>query len=130
MKIATATDDGKTISRHFGRAAYYLVLTVENDRIVRHEKRDKPGHDEFSKREPGRRKASHGQGREARSHHAEMIAAIRDCQVVLSRGMGWGAYERLKAYDITPIITEIADIEGAVRAYLDGTIIDHRERLH
>lgn len=130
MKIAAATDDGKTISRHFGRAAYYLVLTVENDRIMRREKRDKPGHDKFSKREPGRRKASPAQGREAQSRHAQMIAMIRDCQAVLSRGMGWGAYERLKAHNITPIITDIADIEEAVRAYLDGTIIDHKERLH
>lgn len=130
MEIAAATDDGKTISRHFGRAAYYMVLTVENDRITGREKRDKPGHEQFSQREPGRRKAPHGQGREAQSRHTEMIAPIRDCQVVLSRGMGWGAYERLKAHDITPIITDIADIEEAVRAYLDGTIIDHKERLH
>jgi predicted Fe-Mo cluster-binding NifX family protein len=130
MKIAAVTDDGKTISRHFGRAPYYMVLTVENDQIMRREKRDKVGHEQFSEREPAGRGALHGQGAEAQSRHAEMIAMIRDCQVVLSRGMGWGAYERLKAYNITPIITDIADIEEAVHAYLDGTIIDHKERLH
>ena len=32
MKIACITEDGHTISQHFGRAPYYLVLTVENDR--------------------------------------------------------------------------------------------------
>jgi len=130
MKIAAATDDGKAISRHFGRAAYYLVLTVENDRIVGRERREKIGHEQFNKSERTGRKALHSQGREAQSRHAEMIATIRDCQVVLSRSMGWGAYERLKAHNITPIITEFADIEEAVRAYLDGTIVDHKERLH
>lgn len=130
MKIAAVTDDEKTISRHFGRAPYYMVFTVENDQIIGREKRDKPGHEQFSQRESGRRMAPHGQGEEAQSRHAEMIAPIRDCQVVLSRGMGWGAYERLKAHNITPIIADIADIEEAVRAYLDGTIIDHKERLH
>lgn len=97
---------------------------------MRSEKLDKVGHKQFSKKRSDRRKASHGHGREAQSRHTEMITPIRDCQVVLSRGMGWGAYERLKAYNITPIITDIADIEEAVRAYLDGTIIDHTERLH
>lgn len=130
MKIAAVTDDGKSISRHFGRAAYYMVFTVENGQIIRREKRDKPGHNQFSEREPGRQMALPGHGEKAQSRHAEMIAPIRDCQVVLSRGMGWGAYERLEAHNITPIITDIADIEEAVRAYLDGTIIDHKERLH
>ena len=34
MKVAAITDDGKTISKHFGRAAYYLVATVENGAIT------------------------------------------------------------------------------------------------
>ena len=29
MKIATITDDGVTISQHFGRAPYYMVYTVK-----------------------------------------------------------------------------------------------------
>ena len=29
MKIAAITDDGTTISQHFGRAPYYVVVTVE-----------------------------------------------------------------------------------------------------
>ena len=30
MKIAIITDDGKTISQHFGRANYYAVVTIDN----------------------------------------------------------------------------------------------------
>ncbi|MEZ4519318.1 MAG: NifB/NifX family molybdenum-iron cluster-binding protein [Chloroflexota bacterium] len=33
-KIAFPTDDGQTISRHFGRAARFLVLTVEDGQVV------------------------------------------------------------------------------------------------
>ena len=33
-KIAAITDDGKTISQHFGRAAYYLVATLKTGQIV------------------------------------------------------------------------------------------------
>ena len=33
MKIAVVSDDGVSISRHFGRAPYYVVLTVEGGEI-------------------------------------------------------------------------------------------------
>ena len=44
MRIAAVTEDGITISQHFGRAPYYLVVTVENGKIVGRERRDKMGH--------------------------------------------------------------------------------------
>ena len=31
IKVAFVTDDGTTISQHFGRARYYEVLTVANN---------------------------------------------------------------------------------------------------
>jgi predicted Fe-Mo cluster-binding NifX family protein len=34
MKIAAVTEDGITISRHFGRPPIHLVITVENSSIV------------------------------------------------------------------------------------------------
>jgi predicted Fe-Mo cluster-binding NifX family protein len=34
MKIAAITDDGKTISQHFGRAAYYMVLLLKMERSL------------------------------------------------------------------------------------------------
>ena len=44
MKIAIVTEDGETISQHFGRAPYYMVYTVENGQITSREKRNKAGH--------------------------------------------------------------------------------------
>ena len=41
MKIVIATDDGRTVSMHFGRAAKYAVLTVEYGVIVARELREK-----------------------------------------------------------------------------------------
>lgn len=48
MKIAFITDDGRTISLHFGRAAHYLVVKVENGEEISREMRDKLGHQNFS----------------------------------------------------------------------------------
>jgi predicted Fe-Mo cluster-binding NifX family protein len=53
MKIAAITDDGKTISLHFGRAPYYQVLTVENGQILERELRNKLGHTYFANQPHG-----------------------------------------------------------------------------
>lgn len=130
MKIAAITDDGVTISQHFGRAPYYAVLTVEEGEIVGREIRDKLGHAQFVEEEHLDESGRHGYGPGAQDRHARMAAAIRDCEVLLCQGMGWGAYESMKRYGITPIVTDITGIEAAVKAYLAGEIVDHRERLH
>ena len=49
MKIAVITDNGKTISRHFGRAPHYVVVTVENGKVIAREMREKVGHQDFSR---------------------------------------------------------------------------------
>ena len=43
MKIAAISDDGKTISQHFGRASFYAVVTVEEDKIVSTEPEPRAG---------------------------------------------------------------------------------------
>jgi predicted Fe-Mo cluster-binding NifX family protein len=143
VKIAAVTDDGETISQHFGRARYYKVYLIDDGTITGREMRDKAGHHTFG--EHGHDHAhdhehGHGQGREsgqghgfgkgAAQRHGSMIAAIEDCDALLARGMGRGAYIALEEADITPIVTDIPAIEEAVQAYLDGEIIDHTERLH
>ena len=44
--------------------------------------------------------------------------------------MGRGAYESMQEHGITPVVTDIADIDAAVQAYLDGSIQDLTDRLH
>jgi predicted Fe-Mo cluster-binding NifX family protein len=134
MKIAAVTDDRTTISRHFGRAQYYVVITVEGGKIVSREMRDKMGHTQFAGQheehahEPDPR--GHGFDPAAQSRHARMAAAIADCQVLLVGGMGMGAYESMRQAGIRPILTDVAVIDEAVQAYLDGTLVDRTELLH
>ena len=132
MKIAAITEDGKTISQHFGRAPYYLVVTVEDGQIMDCELRDKLGHTQFANwpHAPERPAKPHGKDETSHDKHMRMAEAISDCNVLLCRGMGMGAYESMKACNIRPVVTEIAPITEAVMAYLDGRIVDHVERLH
>lgn len=132
MKIAAVSDDGVTISQHFGQATIYIVITIQDNQMVDREKRKKIGHSHFS-HEPhpeGMDPRGHGYDPIAQSRHSQMAATIADCQVLLARGMGAGAYESLQAVGIRPIMTGIPKIDDAVQAYLAGTLVDHAERLH
>jgi len=59
-----------------------------------------------------------------------MAEAISDCQIVLAGGMGWGAYESMKSYNIESIVTDVKNIDKAVQFYLDGKLENQMERLH
>ena len=132
MKIAVITDGGNTISQHFGRAQYYLAATVENGEIVDRELREKLGHAQFANEphpveRPGQ---PHGMDPASHNRHLQMAEAVADCEALLCRGMGMGAYESMKTRGIRPIVTDIASIDEAVMAYIEGKIVDQVERLH
>ena len=134
MKIAAVSEDGVTISQHFGRAPFYVVVTIEGGKIVSHETRDKMGHNQFSgeheEHTHGDDPRGHGFDPAAQDRHARMVATIADCEVLLARGMGAGAYESMKKANILPVVTDVANIDEAVQAYLAGSLKDHVEMLH
>ena len=132
MKIAAVSDDGVTISRHFGRAPLYIVVTVEDGAIVSHEKREKMGHAHVAHEVHAHAADGRGHGFDpaSQSRHAQMATAIADCEILLARGMGAGAYESLRAAGIRPIVTDVETMDDAVKAYLGGALTDHVELLH
>ena len=134
MKIAAVSEDGMTISQHFGRAPFYVVVTVEDGKIVSHETRDKMGHAQFGgethEESHGADPRGHGFDSAAQDRHARMVTAIADCEVLLARGMGAGAYESMKQANIRPVVTDVTNINEAVQAYLAGNLKDHVEKLH
>jgi predicted Fe-Mo cluster-binding NifX family protein len=135
MKIAAVSEDGVTISQHFGRAPYYIVLTIEDGKIIAREQREKMGHSHFA----GEHHEEHGHESDPRGHgfapaeqdrHFLMAEAIRDCQMLLARGMGAGAYYSMEQAGIRPVITDIANIDEAALEAAQGIIVDHKEKLH
>ena len=132
MKIAVITEDGKTISQHFGRAPDYLVLTIEDGKIVNREMRDKMGHNQFHEQAHAGESHEAGHGMDPQSHdkHVSMAQTIADCKALLCGGMGMGAYESMRRLNIQPVVTDLSDIDEAVQAFIDGKLIDHTELLH
>ena len=133
MKIAVITSDGKTISKHFGMAPYYVIVTVENGKIVKKEQREKAGHHNMGDHThpthtPGEK---HGQDTESHSKHMTMAESMSDSKLLIAGGMGWGAYDSLNRMGIKTIITDVDDIEEAVKLYMEGKLTDlAAERLH
>jgi predicted Fe-Mo cluster-binding NifX family protein len=117
MKIAAVTEDAQVLSSHFGRAPYYRVFTIENGRIVADEQRAKPFHGE------------HQPGVAHQHNHADMIAPIADCQVLLCGGMGQPAYQNAVAAGLKVVMTG-GDIQAALQAYLSDRLTSELRRIH
>jgi predicted Fe-Mo cluster-binding NifX family protein len=132
MKIAVITDDGKTISRHFGRAKYYQVIEIKNGEIIDRELREKIGHSHYAHREQRHFDQNKGSGTDPASHtkHERMAEAISDCDALISGGMGRGAYQSMEIFGIKPIVTKIEDIDKAIDAYLKGELKNQIDLLH
>lgn len=124
MKIAVVTDDHRTISAHFGRAAFYDIYAIEDGKVVGRQSLPKTNHQHANPDEP------HHEAHRHNHDHNAMLEPIMDCQVLLAGGMGTGAYNALKIRSIETLITDIREIEAAVIAYLAGTLVNHFERLH
>lgn len=130
MKIAVVTDDGSTISQHFGRATKYAVYDIEEGKVLSKELRDKAGHHTFQQEGHEHHHDhhhEHGHGMDAHSadKHAQMVASITDCEVLLCRGMGRGAFLSMEQAGIKPLQVDFHFIEEAIRALLAGEIDKH-----
>jgi len=135
MKIAIVSDDNQTVSQHFGRAENYIVILLEHEKIIERKTLAKPGRCHTASR--GRGKHNHtadargrGFGHQAKGAHQDMFENIMDCDILITGGMGRGAYLDLQELGIRPIVTDIADIASVIQAVLDDTIVDHVEQLH
>jgi predicted Fe-Mo cluster-binding NifX family protein len=132
MKIAAVSDDGVSISQHFGRAQYYVVVTIEDGQIMTSETRPKAGHHTFAAQEhprlaPGER---HGYDAGSQAKHQSMAETIGDCQALIAGGMGWGAQESLQQLGIEVVITDVEDAREAALRHARGDLPNLVERLH
>jgi predicted Fe-Mo cluster-binding NifX family protein len=119
-KIAVVTQDEIKISAHFGMAPLYRVFTIEAGKIVARETRAKPHHE---------RHPEHGSHEHKHHHHADMLAPVADCQVLIVAGMGSPAFAKAQASGLTIILTA-GEIEAAIQAYLDGELQSDQRRIH
>lgn len=138
MKIAFATNDGKTVSQHFGRSRYFTIVTIEDKQITNEELRERHtghhaqshthDHEHNHDHEHGH---THGNTPEHDAKHDQMAMEISDCQIMICGGMGYGAYTRFMSNGINVVLTDQTDIQTACKLYIEGTLKNlANERTH
>lgn len=125
-KIAFVTDDGTTISAHFGRAMFYEILTLEGATVLHRERVPKAGHHAQGSQQDHGHSTGHSHGHD----HGDMISPIRDCNILVARGMGMGAHTALRAVGITPVLADDQTIDAALTKFIDGKLAHNERRLH
>jgi predicted Fe-Mo cluster-binding NifX family protein len=125
--IAIATDDGSTVSSHFGRARFYEVLNFSDGKVIKRERREKAEHHSFAQAE-GEHDHHDDEGRKHR--HQTMVSPIVDCHVVVVRGMGQGAVEHLRRANLLPVLTKLHTIDEVIKAVESGSLDNDPRRIH
>ncbi len=118
QKIAVPTDDGITISKHFGQAAYFKVIDLEDGQFRSAEIRKKVIH-------------HHGNPESEGMHPGhQMVESIADCQVLISGGMGSPVYERAIQSGLSVVLTRQQDIDLAIQEYVSGKLKNEPDLVH
>jgi predicted Fe-Mo cluster-binding NifX family protein len=136
MKIAFVTDDGQAISAHFGRAAYFLVVEVEDGKEVKREMREKLGHTHFhaehdhDHHHEENAGQPHGMDPASQSRHGSMLTAIDDCSVVVCGGMGQGAVYSIQSSGKDLRLTDVRSINEALALFLDDNLPSQMRLSH
>lgn len=115
MKIAVASDDKKTISHHFGKAKGFVVIELENKKIVSKEYRENIGKNK---------------GECGSCDHSAMINNVKDCELVISYGMGQRIYDDLTKEGIKPIVTDEKTVDGAISRFLENNLENMTKKIH
>lgn len=128
IKIAVVTDDKKKVSRHFGRARYFAIFEIDDGAIIRREIRDNTECHTVEEYDYADDSYLHECGPYSQGRHENIAKTIEDCSILITRGMGYGAYEFFKSQGIEVIITDVFDAEDAVKRYIQGELRNLREK--
>jgi len=130
--IAIATDDGTTVSSHFGQARFYEVINFSDGKVTKRERREKAGHHSFGAAEGmhAHHEDGHHNHREHEQRHQTMVSPVLDCQAVIVRGMGQGAVEHLRRSNLLPVLTGLHTIEEVIGAVAAGSLDNDPKRIH
>ena len=123
MKIAVPTNDGASISEHFGRSAAFLIFETENGQIKSRDLR-KNGQEHSHEGACDQHSADH------QPHsHSGILAALDGCEMVICAGMGQGAANALRDWGMQVIVTSAGSAEAAVSAHLAGKLTPQKENF-
>jgi predicted Fe-Mo cluster-binding NifX family protein len=119
MKIAVASDDELTIAEHFERAKGFVIVEIVNERTQGWKYREisSTGHSTRSKNIDNES-----------DRIAQILAALKDCDIVISHRMEKRSCNDLKVAGIETYFTEEMHVATAINYYVAG-ILDNNTVL-
>jgi methionine-gamma-lyase len=112
MKVAVTCDDEQTVACHLGRAPLFMIYEVTDGKPVLAERRlnQHAGHSQPCSSSPNEAHLHHD--------HADVLAAVADCAMVVTRGMGRRIAADLEARGIKPALLarDVPPLEAAALA--------------
>ncbi len=99
-KIAISAD-GRYVSDHFGRCPSFIIIEVDNSKVVRKEEMANPGH---------------------RTGFLPEFLAQKGVQAIICGGMGRRAIDLFAEKGIRPIIGVTGEIDEVVEKYIQGQL--------
>jgi predicted Fe-Mo cluster-binding NifX family protein len=100
MKIALPTENGY-LCPHFGKSPYFTIAEIENNKVIKRELIENPGHETGSIPE---------------------FLSKKGVECVVSSGMGIKAQEIFKNSNIEIILGAEGKIDDIIKCFIDGTI--------
>ena len=110
MRVAVASDDGKTIASHLGRTRGFIVFDVMDGRVSGKTYLE----NDFTGHARGLVGAGHGLDR-----HGPILEALAGCRIVIAHGMGKGIFEDLGTAGVEAFIVDETDPEKAVNLFVE-----------
>jgi len=117
MRIAVPTNDGTSISEHFGRSAAFLIFETENGQIKSCSSKNNAGKHSHARGEHNDASAAN------HSHdHAGILATLEGCETVICAGMGHRAAEALRSRGMQIVFAVPGPADETVAAFLNGKL--------
>lgn len=122
MRVAVASDNGQNVSAHFGRCDRFVIFDLTDGQVTRVEERpNESAHDHHGS--PHAHHHGYGvHGHHEAGHHRYILDLLRDCQAVISGGMGPHMQEKLTRAGHQIFLTGEKDAQEAVRRLARGEL--------
>ena len=120
MKVAVATDDGRSVSQDLASAKFFVVRSVRPSNPPGRELRLKPRHVESkwgSKDEPSLALLAR-----------EMVSSTGDCHLLVAGGASRELHEGIVRAGRRMVLTDLVFVADVFKAAAEGNLDDHPER--
>ncbi|MEQ9669574.1 NifB/NifX family molybdenum-iron cluster-binding protein [Coleofasciculus sp. G2-EDA-02] len=112
MKIAVASQNKTSITEHAGHCHKFWIYEIKDNEIIAKTLLELSPEQSFHNSKPND------------SH------PLDDVQVLIAGGMGKNLVRRLEQKGIEPVITKETDLDKAVDAYINGSLVTENSECH